>query len=256
MYVACSTLSFSKVSLEDALRTVREMRFTKADLAIHDDGPHLTPVEVATDHRTHRFQRLKTANLPLAAIHLAQSAANTTCRTHAGRPVPASRSQLSHISSCPGCRASPRGSPIGSDLPKRRCADSATRLDRRFAEDGRGDPHYVRHALGNGYYSRPAQCVPSCHAAAFLTPALTHRSEVTTTIGPHGTVDYDGLCELVRHVRLRHGEHARLVPGYRIGQAQTGIRRRSSPRNSTSATSTDLADRRCERRAGQPDVPG
>ena len=49
MYVACSTLSFSKLSLEDALRTVREMRFTKADLAIHDDGPHLTPAEVAAD---------------------------------------------------------------------------------------------------------------------------------------------------------------------------------------------------------------
>src|SRR5436190_1168842 len=69
VYVACSTLSFGKLSLEDALRTVREMRFTKADLAVHDDGPHLTPAEVAADP-ARAAQRLKAANLPLAAIHL------------------------------------------------------------------------------------------------------------------------------------------------------------------------------------------
>src|SRR5262245_59226696 len=69
VYVACSTLSFSKLSLEEALRTIREMRFTKADLAIHDDGPHLTPTEVAADV-SRIAQRLKAANLPFAAFHV------------------------------------------------------------------------------------------------------------------------------------------------------------------------------------------
>jgi sugar phosphate isomerase/epimerase len=69
VYIACSTLSFSKLSLEETLRTIREMRFSKADLAIHPEGPHLTPAEVAAD--TARVaQRLKNSNLAIAAFHV------------------------------------------------------------------------------------------------------------------------------------------------------------------------------------------
>src|SRR5205823_12864914 len=69
VYVACSTLCFSKLPLEDALHTIREMQFQKADLAIHDPGPHLTPAEVAAD-LGRVPTRLKAAHLPLAAFEL------------------------------------------------------------------------------------------------------------------------------------------------------------------------------------------
>ena len=46
MYVACSTLCFSRMTLSDALRVIREMHFAKADLAIHESGDHMRPSEV------------------------------------------------------------------------------------------------------------------------------------------------------------------------------------------------------------------
>ena len=68
MYVACSTLCFCRHSLEDALQTMRELRFPKAELAIQDGGPHVTPADVLDDIGA-IATRLKTANQPLAAIH-------------------------------------------------------------------------------------------------------------------------------------------------------------------------------------------
>ena len=48
MYVACSTLCFSRLSLESALKAIRDLHFAEADLA---DVRHrtLTPEAVTTD---------------------------------------------------------------------------------------------------------------------------------------------------------------------------------------------------------------
>jgi len=47
--VACSTLCFARYPLERALRTIGELEFTKLDVAIHEEGPHLKPSQVAAD---------------------------------------------------------------------------------------------------------------------------------------------------------------------------------------------------------------
>lgn len=49
MYVACSTLCFGKYPLERALRIIAELEFSKVDVAIREQGPHLRPSEVAED---------------------------------------------------------------------------------------------------------------------------------------------------------------------------------------------------------------
>lgn len=49
MYVACSTLCFARLPLERALRLIGELEFSKLDVAIHEQGPHLKPSEVAAD---------------------------------------------------------------------------------------------------------------------------------------------------------------------------------------------------------------
>jgi len=69
MYVVCSTLCFGKLKLEDALRHIREMHFAKADLAIHHDGPHLTPADVARDPAK-VATKLRASNLGFAGFHL------------------------------------------------------------------------------------------------------------------------------------------------------------------------------------------
>jgi sugar phosphate isomerase/epimerase len=47
--VSCSTNCFSRYPLDRALRLIGELEFSKLDVAIHEDGPHLKPSEVATD---------------------------------------------------------------------------------------------------------------------------------------------------------------------------------------------------------------
>ena len=49
MNVACSTLCFGRYPLERALRVIGELEFSKLDVAIHEDGPHLTPSQVVQD---------------------------------------------------------------------------------------------------------------------------------------------------------------------------------------------------------------
>ena len=49
MFVACSTQCFAKYPLDRALRLIGEMEFSKVDVALHEQGPHLRPSEVAAD---------------------------------------------------------------------------------------------------------------------------------------------------------------------------------------------------------------
>lgn len=59
MFVACSTLCFSREPLESALRHIAELEFNKIDLAIHEGGTHLRPSEVAENPEA-ALQRLRT----------------------------------------------------------------------------------------------------------------------------------------------------------------------------------------------------
>lgn len=49
MYVACSTLCFGRYPLDRALRIMAELEFSKVDVAIQPNGPHVTPAEVLAD---------------------------------------------------------------------------------------------------------------------------------------------------------------------------------------------------------------
>src|SRR5262249_60733632 len=49
VFIACSTLCFAKYPLERALRIIGELEFSKLDVAIHEQGPHLRPSEVVQD---------------------------------------------------------------------------------------------------------------------------------------------------------------------------------------------------------------
>lgn len=59
MFVACSTLCFSREPLESALRHIADLEFSKIDLAIHENGNHLKPSEVAANF-DQVAQRLRT----------------------------------------------------------------------------------------------------------------------------------------------------------------------------------------------------
>ena len=69
VYVACSSLCFASHSLTEAFRIIREMHFSKVDLTIHRNGPHLTPANVFADVSKTATQ-LKASNLAFAALHV------------------------------------------------------------------------------------------------------------------------------------------------------------------------------------------
>jgi sugar phosphate isomerase/epimerase len=49
VFVACSTLCFAKHPLDRALQVMGELEFSKVDVAIREQGPHLRPSEVVAD---------------------------------------------------------------------------------------------------------------------------------------------------------------------------------------------------------------
>ena len=70
MFVACSTLCFTREPLESALRHVAELEFDKIELAITEGGSHLKPSEVAENpeaaaHRLRHGPSLTPAALAL-----------------------------------------------------------------------------------------------------------------------------------------------------------------------------------------------
>jgi len=118
VYVACSTLCFGTHPLDDALRTIRDLHFAKADLAVNDRGPHLKPTELAAADLTKVAQKLKAANLPIAAFK-AEFAA------HDGEET---RTQLRAVCRLAGCS---RSAHLGARRPKD--SDLAAEVDRLTA---------------------------------------------------------------------------------------------------------------------------
>ena len=111
MFVACSTLCFSKYPTEEALRVIREMKFAKADLAIHEPGPHVRPSEVAADSGK-VAQKLKAANLSFAAFHLDFGETGATEARGQLRAV----ARLARVLAVPVLTVA--GAPAGSDLAR------------------------------------------------------------------------------------------------------------------------------------------
>ena len=205
VYVACSTLCFSRLSLDDALHTIREMHFTKADLAIHAAGPHLTPAELGADNGR-VAQRLKAANLPLAAIHLDTGTADP----EESRTLLRAVARLARVSTTPliTVAAAQVGSDFDLEIARLKDwvriaeADGVILTVETHAETVTGDP------LGAHELCRR---VPGLGLT--LDPSHYH-------VGPHGMQDYDPLFPFVRHVRLRDSGRSADQFQVRVGQGE------------------------------------
>lgn len=205
MYVACSTLCFARLPLEDALRTIRELHFPKADLAVHAGGPHLTPADVLADP-VKTAQRLKAANLPLAAIH----AVIDNPDPEAARAELRAVCRLARVSTVPVVTVP--AAPLGADL------DAEVR---RLTD-------WVRVAAGEGVMltvetnaatvtADPAGAAELCRRVPGLGLTLDPSHYLATA---HGPLDYDALVPYVRHVRLRDSGATAEQFQVRVGQGE------------------------------------
>jgi sugar phosphate isomerase/epimerase len=205
VYVACSTLSFTKLSLDDALQTIREMHFAKADLAVHLSGPHLTPAEVCADG-TRIAQRLKAANLPLAAIHLDAGTADT----EEARGLLRGAARLARVSTTPLLTVS--AAPVGSDFD----AETARLKEWVRITEAEGIILTVETNVET-VTGDPLGAVELCRRVPglgiTLDPSHYH-------MGPHANCDYDALYPYVRHVRLRDSGRTQDRFQVRVGQGE------------------------------------
>lgn len=203
MYVACSTLCFTKHPLDEALRTIRELHFAKADLAVHEAGPHLKPSELTGDVGK-IAQKLKATNLPIAAFHVVFAA-------HDGedtRKQLRGACRLARVLTVP--LISVPAAPKGSDFA---------------AEVGRLQD-WVKVAVAEGVIltvethsdtltADPMGAVELCRRVPGLGLTLdpTHY-----LVGPHSPANYDPVYPYVRHVRLRDSGKKPDAFQVRIGQ--------------------------------------
>ncbi|HEY3788675.1 MAG TPA: TIM barrel protein [Urbifossiella sp.] len=181
------------------------MQFPKADLAIHDAGPHLTPAEVAADVMR-VSQRLKASNLPLAAFHLdlvnddpelARKRLRAVCR-------------LARVSTVPLLTIA--AAPIGADI------DLET--DRLSAWASVAESEGVMLTLethGNTLTADPLGARELCRRIPGLGVTLDPSHYLA---GPHGERNYDILFPYVRHVRLRDTGSKPDQFQVRVGQGQ------------------------------------
>jgi len=164
------------------------MRFTKADLAIHAVGPHLTPAEVTADPGRWA-QVLKSANLPLAAIHLDVGDAQPDEARTQLRAV----SRLARLSSTPllTVPAALAGADFDAEVERLRDWVKVSASEGVILTVETHSATVTRDPLGAAELCRR---VPGL----FLTLDPSHYQA-----GPHGAVNYDALFPLTRHIRLR-----------------------------------------------------
>lgn len=191
MYVACSTLCFAKHPLDEALRTIREMNFAKADLAIHEDGPHLKPSDLTGDI-TKIAQRLKATNVAFAAIHARFAAYDSPEIRKQFRGV----CRLARLLTVPvvSVQAAPRGSDFDADVAKLQ----------DWVEIAQTEGVILTVETNSTTLTAdPAGAVELCKRVPGLGLTLDPSYYIAAE---HGPVDYDSLYAFVRHVRLRDSQ--------------------------------------------------
>ena len=205
VYVACSTLCFSRHSLDDALQSIREMHFAKADLAAHAAGSHLTPADLCADNGR-LAQRLKAANLPLAAIHLDTGSASP----EESRTYLRATARLARVSTTPLVTVS--AAPAGSDF------DLEVARLKEWVQIAEADGIILTVETHTATVTGdPIGAVELCRRVPglglTLDPSHYH-------VGPHANREYDFLIPYVRHVRLRDSGNTPDQFQVRVGQGE------------------------------------
>jgi len=205
VYVACSTLCFGRLPLDEALRTIRDMRFAKVDLALRAEGPHLRPEEVLADV-SRMAQRLKSANVQFAAFDLAFD-------TYDGVEV---RNQLRAVCRLARLLAVPVLSVPAAAVGADPNVEVARLTDwQKVAE---GDGLILTVSTHTDTMTGDANCAAElCHRVPGLGLTLDPSYYLC---GPHAPVNFDHLYPFVRHTRLRDSGTKPEEFQVRVGQGQ------------------------------------
>jgi sugar phosphate isomerase/epimerase len=187
VFVACSTLCFSRRPLPQALATMAELGFTKAEIAIHERGPHLRPSEVVGDlHLLAQQLKLGPGVVP-AAFDVAIDA---TEKFHDRLQAIC---QLARLAAVPliTLSAAPTGTSFDSEVS--RC--------KKMVSIGQTDGVIISLATRVGTLTEdPDVALQLCQRVPSLALTLDPSHYI---VGPHQGKCYDNLYPFVKHLHLR-----------------------------------------------------
>ena len=205
MFVACSTLCFAKYPLERALRVIGELEFSKVDVAIHEQGPHLKPSEVADDV-AQAAQRLRIGPGLVPAAFSVVIAADGAEHDRQLRAV----CRLARLTTVPLVTLPPAASGTGPDDEVRRL----THLSRLAEAEG---VMLTLATLQGTLTENPETAVELCHRVPGLGLTLDPSHFIA---GPQPPRNFDALFPYVRHVHLRDTGRGPNQFQVRVGQGE------------------------------------
>jgi sugar phosphate isomerase/epimerase len=206
VYVCCSTLCFSRQPLDRALRMIGELEFSKVDVAIRTQGPHLAPAEVIADPAKAALRLRIGPGLSVAAFKAEIDApdAATFDRQFLGI-CKLARSMGVALVSLPAAAA-------GADLDAE--VKRLTHLTRVASREG--VVLTVPTRMGT-LTETPDTAVALCERVPGLGLALDPSHYIC---GPHQGKSYDQVFPFVRHVYLRDTGRTPDKLQVRIGQGE------------------------------------
>jgi sugar phosphate isomerase/epimerase len=206
VFVACSTLCFGRRPLEQALRSISELHFSKFEVAIHEHGCQLKPSEVAADVQAAAARLRFGPGLTPSAFSVDIESDDETEWHRQFHAV----CRLARISAVPlvTVRPSPLEVPLESE---------ASRLG-KLIQIGDAEGILVSAATLIGTHTQtPEMAVALCEKVPglYLTLDPSHY-----TAGPHQGKNYDSVFPYVRHVQLRDTGRGPNQFQVRVGQGE------------------------------------
>jgi sugar phosphate isomerase/epimerase len=206
VFVACSTLCFGRLALEDALRILAELEFSKFEAAIHEHGRQLRPSEIAADIG-HAAARLRHGpGLTPAAFSVEIDA--DSAEEHDRQFTAVCR--LARISAVP--LVSLKAAAVDTDLD-----DEVARL-KHLVELAAADGIQVAVSTLIGTLTEdPDVALTLCQRVEGLGLTLDPSHYIA---GPHGGKSHDVLYPYVKHVHLRDTGRGPNQFQVRVGQGE------------------------------------
>jgi sugar phosphate isomerase/epimerase len=189
VFVACSTLCFSKAPLEQALRHIGALEFNKFDLAVHENGGQLKPTEVAADV-TRAAQRIRLGSGLAPAAFSVEIAADDEDEHHR---LLRAVCRLARLATVPLVSVPAASAGSGLDAEIKRLTGLV-----RLAE-AEGVLLTVTTAVGT-LTELPAAAAELCQRVPGLGLTLDPSHYI---VGPNQNKNFDVVYPFIRHVRLR-----------------------------------------------------
>ena len=206
MYVACSTRCFASMPLENALRMINELQFSKVDVAIQENGSHLKPSEVAQDVSL-AAQKIRIGpSLTPSSFHVQFDTADETTYQEQLKAI-CRLARLSAITTIT-ISASPVETPMATEVARLK----------RLVNIAQTEGIILSLATHNGTLTEnPKTAVELCREVPSLGITLDPSHYL---IGPHQSESFDCVFPYVRHVHFRDTGRSAEQFQVRIGQGQ------------------------------------